>query len=71
MQPFGMKGRKLLSDLMREKKIPQIEKSNQWVMVDGENDLIWWVGQRCANKYKIGKTSNEKSICISIKTQNL
>ncbi len=57
--PFGMKGKKLISDFLTDKKINAFEKENQWVAVCGE-DIIWVIGHRSDNRYSV--TSQTKRI---------
>lgn len=46
MQPYGMKGRKLLSDLMTDLKMTLFEKRRQLVVVDSQDVVVWAVGLR-------------------------
>ncbi len=46
MIPYGMKGRKLLSDLMTDRKMSLFEKRRQLVVVDAEDKVLWAVGLR-------------------------
>ena len=46
MVPFGMKGRKLLSDLMTDRKMTVFEKRRQLVVVDAQGLIVWAVGLR-------------------------
>ena len=48
MQPYGMKGRKLLSDLMTDLKMTVFEKRRQLVVVDAKGAVLWLVGRRIA-----------------------
>lgn len=48
MQPYGMKGRKLLSDLMTDLKMTVFEKRRQLVVVDAKGTVLWLVGRRIA-----------------------
>jgi tRNA(Ile)-lysidine synthase len=48
MQPYGMKGRKLLSDMMTDLKMTVFEKRRQLVVVDAEGAVLWLVGRRIA-----------------------
>lgn len=52
--PFGMKGRKLVSDLMTDLKFSRIQKDNQWVLIDGDS-IVWVIGERTDNRYRIDK----------------
>lgn len=46
MVPYGMKGRKLLSDLMTDLKFSIFDKRKQMVVVDAQDVIIWLVGVR-------------------------
>ena len=46
MVPYGMKGRKLLSDLMTDLKMNVFEKRRQLVVVDAQGVIVWAVGLR-------------------------
>ena len=50
--PFGMKGRKLLSDFLTDSKAGADEKAAQYVVCHG-NDIIWVVGRRSDNRYRV------------------
>ena len=49
MQPYGMKGKKLLSDLMTDLKMTVFEKRRQLVVVDSQGVVVWAVGLRIAD----------------------
>ena len=49
MQPYGMKGRKLLSDLMTDLKMTVFEKRRQLVVVDSQGLIVWATGLRIAD----------------------
>lgn len=56
--PFGMKGRKKLSDYLVDIKQSRIDKQNQLVLTDSKK-IIWVVGKRLDNRFKINnKTKN-------------
>lgn len=50
--PFGMKGRKKLSDFFIDNKVPNDIKRSTWVLTSGK-DIIWIVGHRTDNRYRI------------------
>ena len=52
MVPFGMKGCKLVSDLMTDRKMNRFEKERQCVVTSGE-DIIWLVGLRSDNRFRV------------------
>ena len=56
--PFGMSGRKKLSDYLIDKKVSMAEKSRQFVLVSGE-DIVWVIGRRLDDRFAITrKTEN-------------
>jgi len=59
MIPYGMKGRKLLSDMMTDKKMTVFEKRRQLVVVDAKDDVLWLVGQRIDNRYCVSSSTKE------------
>ena len=50
--PFGMSGRKKLSDYLIDKKVSMAEKSRQFVLLSGD-DIVWVVGRRLDDRYAI------------------
>ena len=50
--PFGMKGRKLVSDFLTDCKVNRLQKANQFVATCGE-DIIWLIGHRSDNRYRV------------------
>ena len=50
--PFGMKGRKLVSDYLTDVKLNRFEKAETFVATQGE-DIIWLVGHRSDNRYRV------------------
>lgn len=54
-QPFGMKGTKLLSDYMTDRKMSLFEKRQQLVLTDHQGHILWVVEERLADPYKMTK----------------
>lgn len=52
--PFGMRKSKKLSDFFTSEKYSLIEKQQQWLLCSG-NDIIWIVGRRTDNRYRISE----------------
>lgn len=52
-QPLGMNGKKLVSDLLIDLKIPVTQKSGVMVMLSA-GEIIWVVGIRISEKFKVG-----------------
>ena len=56
-QPFGMKGTKLLSDYMTDRKMSLFEKRQQLVLTDHQGHILWVVEERLADPYKMTKAT--------------
>lgn len=56
--PFGMTGKKNLSDFFIDNKYSTPEKESQWLLLHGE-DIIWVIGKRIDNRYRINKDTKE------------
>lgn len=50
--PFGMKGSKLISDYMTDRKFSAFQKQEQQVAISG-NDIVWLVEERIDNRYAV------------------
>ena len=57
--PYGMTGRKLLSDLMTDRKMSLFEKRRQLVVVDGHGQLVWAVGLRTDARVAVSDSTSE------------
>ncbi|MFV0520862.1 MAG: tRNA lysidine(34) synthetase TilS [Mangrovibacterium sp.] len=66
--PLGMKGTKKLSDFFTDQKMSISEKELQWLLCS-EDDIVWIVGKRIGDKFKI--TNDTKTICKIIFTPTL
>ena len=63
--PFGMKGRKLLSDFLTDRKISVFDKRRQLVVTDSADRIVWVVGLRPDNGFCISPTSS-KALVIQL-----
>ena len=59
MQPYGMKGKKLLSDLMTDLKMTVFEKRRQLVVVDSQGIVVWLVGRRVDQRVAVTERTQE------------
>ena len=50
--PFGMQGRKKLSDYFSDKKFSRLEKEQVWLLCSGD-EVIWIVGERSDNRFRV------------------
>ncbi|WP_417362952.1 tRNA lysidine(34) synthetase TilS [Galbibacter sp.] len=57
--PFGMLGKKKLSKYFKDEKFSLLEKENQWLLCNGDNEIIWIVGARADDRFKITETTTE------------
>ena len=64
--PLGMKGSKLLSDFFVDQKFSECQKQNVWLLVSANDDILWVVGYRIDDRFKIvndTKTVFECRLC--------
>jgi len=54
MQPLGMQGEKLISDILIDDRVPLSLKSRVWVLCS-DNEVVWLVGMRISERYKVSK----------------
>lgn len=54
--PFGMKGKKKISDYLTDRKFSISQKERQWVLCCGEH-IAWLIGERTDNRFRIDKTT--------------
>ncbi|HHX32357.1 MAG TPA: tRNA lysidine(34) synthetase TilS [Bacteroidales bacterium] len=52
--PFGMKGRKKLSDYFSDRKFSLKDKEDAWLLASGD-DIVWIVGERNDNRFRISE----------------
>lgn len=51
--PFGMKGSKLISDYLTDRKRNVVQKMKQHVITDSQGEIVWLVGDRTSDRSKI------------------
>lgn len=64
IRPFGMKGTKLISDLLTDAKMNVMEKQKQFVVCDGQT-VVWVVGVRSSEDYRID-AKTERVLVLSV-----
>lgn len=62
--PFGMKGKKKVSDYLTDRKFSLLRKEQQWVLCCGE-DIIWLVGERTDNRFRIDEGTKRVMVVIT------
>lgn len=55
--PFGMQGRKKVSDYFTDRKFSLKDKEDAWVLLSG-GDIVWIVGERSDDRFKVTDTTN-------------
>ena len=53
--PFGMTGRKLISDYLTDRKINLLDKRKALVVCDATNAVLWLVGYRTDNRFRVSE----------------
>lgn len=59
--PFGMKGRKKLSDYFTDRKYDCVQKEEAWVLTCG-GEIVWIVNERADNRFRVD--SGTKSVLM-------
>lgn len=63
--PFGMNGKKKLSDFFKDEKFSLPEKENTWLLFSGK-DLVWVINHRADNRFAVENSDSEiLKICIT------
>ena len=65
--PFGMKGKKLVSDFMTDSKFSLLKKEQQWVL-SCNDQIAWLIGERTDNRFRIDD-STQKVIIAKLRKQ--
>ncbi len=62
--PFGMEGRKKLSDFFSDNKFTLFQKEETWVLLS-QNNIVWIVNHRADNRFRITDTTKTVyTICL-------
>lgn len=64
-RPFGMKGSQLLSDYFSTHKFSEQQKTQQWILTDAQDQILWIVGFRASSLYSVS-LSTQKVLKVSI-----
>jgi len=57
--PLGMKGKKKISDYFTDNKFNIIQKENTWLLCTSSDEIIWIIGERPDNRFKITGATTE------------
>ena len=58
-QPFGMKGSKLISDYLTDRKCSLFDKRRQLVVTDADNKILWLVNERPDDCCRVTESTHE------------
>lgn len=58
MQPFGMKGQALLTDMMTNKKWNSLQKEQALALYSG-SQILWWVAERTSQRFCIKEQTRQ------------
>ena len=61
--PLGMKGSKLLSDFFVDQKFTEAQKQSVFLLVSAENEILWVVGYRIDDRFKITNATKSIFVC--------
>jgi tRNA(Ile)-lysidine synthase len=62
--PFGMKGYKLVSDYLTDRKRNYFQRQSQLVLEDASGEIVWLVGERVSSKVAI---TTDTIKCLTIR----
>ena len=62
--PLGMKGSKLLSDFFVDQRFTEWQKQHVWLLASAEGDILWVVGYRIDDSFKVKDSTQTIFMCI-------
>ncbi len=57
--PFGMKGKKSVADYLTNRKFSLFAKESQLVLVDASDHILWLIGERLDNRFRVTPETTE------------
>ena len=67
--PIGLNGKKKVSKFFKDEKLSLIDKENAWLLCSKKNDIVWVVGMRLDDRFKVTKNTS-KILKISPKSED-
>ena len=58
-QPFGMKTTRKVSDFFKDNHLSLFEKNEKWLLCNNDGQIIWIVGMRMDDRFKVAQQSKE------------
>lgn len=52
-QPFGMKGKRKISDFFTDQKLSLQDKKNVWLLCNADDEILWVLGLRTDDRFKL------------------
>ena len=53
--PIGLNGSKKLSKFFKDEKYSKLDKENQWLLVDDEDEILYVIGKRIDDRFKVAE----------------
>ena len=69
-QPYGMKGSKLVSDYLTDRKLTLFEKRRQMVVTDADGQILWLVGHRTDRRFAVTRSTRQVLIVSMTNSQS-
>ncbi|MBL6618894.1 MAG: tRNA lysidine(34) synthetase TilS [Flavobacteriales bacterium] len=60
IQPLGLEGSQLISDVLTQRKVAATERAGQWVVEQADGRIVWLVGHRIARHAALSTGGEEK-----------
>ena len=57
--PFGMRSSKLVSDFLTDRKRSYFDRQRQLAVFDADNTLLWLVGERTDNRFRVTERTHD------------
>lgn len=71
IRPYGMRGTKLVSDILTEHHLSAQQKDSQWILCDATGTLLWVVGLRASAHCPVTDSTRRLLILLPIPTDTV
>lgn len=62
--PLGMTNHKKVSDYFIDEKLSIIEKENTWLLTTADDTIIWIVGKRLDNRFRVNELTSKQVLIV-------